>query len=102
LKEYLVDAPKSWDSFPIPFAGFVHSDTFSVPDTNYLIHVIRALQPPDVTSEWPAIILDTDISTRTPSPINDETLETKLHEMRWLKNKIFFASLTQKLIESLK
>jgi uncharacterized protein (TIGR04255 family) len=44
LNDYLVNAPKSWGSFPVPFAGFVHSDTFSVPDTNYLIHVVGLLQ----------------------------------------------------------
>jgi uncharacterized protein (TIGR04255 family) len=101
LSEYLMNAPKSWDSFPIPFASFVHSDTFSVPDTNYLIHVVRALQPPDPTSDLPAIILDTDVSTRTPSPIDTNALEGKLQEMRWLKNKVFFASITKKLQDSL-
>ena len=101
LSDYLINAPKAWDSFPVPFASFVHSDTFSVPDTNYLIHVVRALQPPDTTSDLPAIILDTDISTRSPSSTDPKVLETRLREMRWLKNKVFFASIAKKLQDSL-
>jgi uncharacterized protein (TIGR04255 family) len=102
LSNYLVNAPRSWDSFPVPFAGFMHSDTFSVPDTNYLIHVIRALQPGDAISVKPAIILDTDIFTQTPQKIGEELVRSKLAEIRWLKNKIFFASLAPGLLESLK
>jgi uncharacterized protein (TIGR04255 family) len=102
LSDYLVNAPRAWDSFPIPFAGFMHSDTFSVPDTNYLIHVIRALQPGDAISVKPAIILDTDIFTQTPHKVDDAIVKAKLVEMRWLKNKIFFASLTPGLLESFK
>lgn len=102
LSDYLVNAPRSWDSFPVPFAGFMHSDTFSVPDTNYLIHVIRALQPGDAISVKPAIILDTDIFTQTPQKVDDALVKIKLAEMRWLKNKIFFASLAPRLLESFK
>ena len=102
LGNYLVNAPRSWDSFPVPFAGFMHSDTFSVPDTNYLIHVIRALQPGDAISVKPAIILDADIFTQTPQKIDDGLVKTKLAEIRWLKNKIFFASLASGLLESFK
>ena len=102
LSYYLVNAPRSWDSFPVPFAGFMHSDTFSVPDTNYLIHVIRALQPGDTISVKPAIILDTDIFTQTPQKVDEALVKAKLAEIRWLKNKIFFASLSPGLLESFK
>jgi uncharacterized protein (TIGR04255 family) len=100
LDEYLIDAPKTWVSFPLPMAGFVHSDTFLIPSTNYVAHVIRALQPADAITNLPAIILDTDVSTLSPMPLNDQMLRTKLKEMRWLKNKIFFASLPPKLLHS--
>jgi uncharacterized protein (TIGR04255 family) len=100
LNDYLIDAPKNLSAFPLPRLGFVHSDTFIVPGTNYMVHVISALQPPDAITHLPAVILDTDISTTTPSSTEDQLLTPKLQEMRWLKNKIFFASLNKKVIDS--
>jgi uncharacterized protein (TIGR04255 family) len=105
LQDYLVNAPQALEAEALPLVGFLHNNTYFVPEHNYLINLNLALQPADGINPVPAIIVDTDVLTTNPLSLADATetkLETKLSEMRWLKNKIFFASLTSKLIESLK
>jgi uncharacterized protein (TIGR04255 family) len=102
LEDYLTNAPQPLAGGAFPMVGFFHNNTFFVPDRNYLINLNLALQPAAGANPTPAIILDTDVFTTIALNLAENTLETKLGPMRWLKNKIFFASLTPKLIESLK
>lgn len=102
LGDYLVNPPQPLVGGALPLAGFFHSNTFFVPDHNYLINLNLALQPADGANPTAAIIVDTDVFTTNALNLTENTLEIKLGQMRWLKNKIFFASITQKLIESLK
>jgi uncharacterized protein (TIGR04255 family) len=102
LTDYLTNAPQPLGSGSLPLVGFFHSNTFVVPDRNYLINLNLALQPSDGVNQMPAIIVDTDVFTTNALNLTDTKLESKLGEMRWLKNKIFFASLTPQLLESLK
>jgi uncharacterized protein (TIGR04255 family) len=102
LDDYLINAPRSIAENALPLAGFFHSYTFFIPDNNYLVNLNLALQPADGVNPTAAIIVDTDVFTTNAISSTENILETKLIEMRWLKNKIFFATLTQKLIESLK
>jgi uncharacterized protein (TIGR04255 family) len=101
LQDYLVNAPQALEAEALPLVGFLHNNTYFVPEHNYVIILNLALQPADGVNPVPAIIVDTDVLTTNPLSLADAKLETKLSEMRWLKNKIFFASLTSKLIESL-
>jgi uncharacterized protein (TIGR04255 family) len=102
LQDYLVNAPQALGADTLPLAGFLHSNTYFVPEHNYLINLNLALQPADGVNPVPAIIVDTDVFTTNAVILTEAKLKTKLTEMRWLKNKIFFGSLTPKLIESLK
>jgi len=102
LGDYLIDAPQSLAGMGLPLVNFLHNNTFEVPEHNYFINLNLALQPSDGTNPSPAIIVDTDVATTNTLNLTENKLESKLEEMRWLKNKFFFASLTKKLIESLK
>jgi uncharacterized protein (TIGR04255 family) len=99
-EDYLTNAPQPLAGGAFPMAGFFHSNTFIGPDRNYLINLNLALQPADGANPTSAIIVDTDVFTTNALNLAENTLETKLGQMRWLKNKIFFASLTSKLIKS--
>ena len=102
LQDYLVNAPQPLGADTLPLVGFLHSNTYFVPEHNYLINLNLALQPADGANPVSAIIVDTDVFTTNALILAEAKLETKLGEMRWLKNKVFFGSLTPKLIESLK
>lgn len=102
LRDYLTDAPESLAGMEIPLVRFMQGNTFLAPDHNYLINLNLVFQPTDGATPTPAIIVDTDVSTTQALNFAENKLDAKLKEMRWLKNKFFFASLTPKLIESLK
>ena len=46
-----------------------------------------------------ALILDIDVFTTHGFELDDSVLERRLSEMRWLKNKVFFGSITEKAFE---
>jgi hypothetical protein len=46
------------------------------------------------------LILDVDVFTTQPLEPKLGTLEERLTEMRWLKNKVFFGSVTSSAIRS--
>jgi len=85
----------------LPFLGFFHHETLIVPGSPYAINVTRTIQlPQDPRSQGLAIILDIDVFTLQPFELRQGLLATRLAEMRWLKNKVFFGSVTQKALES--
>jgi len=46
-----------------------------------------------------ALILDIDVFTTQPLELEQSMLVRRLLEMRWLKNKVFFGSVTEKALE---
>jgi uncharacterized protein (TIGR04255 family) len=88
---------------PLTRALFFHQDTFMVPGHDYGVTITRTLQPEMPTPAGPAapkLILDIDVFTTEPSPADPVQIRARLEEMRWLKNKMFFGSLTPATIES--
>ena len=95
LGAYFRDPPMSPVGFPIPFANFMYQALFAVPDTPYSIRLIRTIQPSAPPSiRRPGLIIDLDVFTTRPLPADKGTMERRLAEMRWLKNKVFFATIT--------
>lgn len=89
--------PAPHPSLPFPRAQFFHQDTFAVPGHSYLVTVIRTMQPAAATPLGPIpakLILDIDVFTLVPPSLEIPQLHTRLSEMRWLKNELFFGSLT--------
>ena len=96
FENYLSPAPVPPIGLDLPFHGFMHHDTLAIPGHPYAINVIRTMQPPGgVGVEGLGLILDIDVFTTQGSDLDDALLEQRLLEMRWLKNKVFFGSITE-------
>ena len=99
FEDYLKAPPKSPDGLDLPFHGFFHNETLAVPGYPYAINLIRTIQqpqPPD--HDRIGIILDNDVFTVDPFEFQQEVLERRLAEMRWLKNKAFFGIISKKAL----
>jgi uncharacterized protein (TIGR04255 family) len=106
LADYLVCCPSPPQDLMLPFAGFLHVDTLTTQPYNYpyMMNVVRTLQPaqPPLTGAG-AIIIDIDVFVLQNVPLPDDGwIDKSLAEMRWLKNKAFFGSITAKAKELFK
>jgi uncharacterized protein (TIGR04255 family) len=101
FEDYIQPHPTPPRDLDLPFLGFFHHETLVVPTSPYAINVARTIQlPQDPRSQGLAIILDIDVFTLQPFELRQDLLVTRLAEMRWLKNKVFFGSVTPKALES--
>ena len=101
IENYLDPAPRGTKDLEIPLQHFFHQDTFGVTGHPYAIRLIRTIQPeqrPD--SQSFGIILDIDVFTTQSFEPEPDTLDRRLREMRWLKNKVFFGSIASKALEA--
>lgn len=103
LEDYYKNPPNSPEGLDFPFAGFMHHDTLMVPGYPYKINIIKTIQN-SLSAEKKDIglIVDIDVFTNEPFSLQKDDLDKRLSEMRWLKNKIFFGSITQKTLELFK
>lgn len=99
LGDYYESAPEPVRGLELPLTGFLHHDIIQVPDTPYLINLIKTIQK---TQAEIGLILDIDVFTPVKFDCKEAAIKKCLQEMRWLKNKIFFSSMTRKVIEELK
>ena len=103
FEEYIDPHPKTPHDLDLPFLDFLYRETLVMPGHNYGINLTRTLQfPQNRAMEGIAIILDIDVFTLQPFPVDDADLERRLTEMRWLKNKSFFGTITSKALEGLR
>lgn len=103
-KFFIQPLPPAYSELPFPRARFFHQDTFVVPNYAYQVTVTRTFQPAlSVQGQAnPKLILDIDVFTTAISPATPEQISARLKEMRWLKNKLFFGSLTPDIIAKFK
>lgn len=100
FEEYIVQAPKLPYNLELPFHGFMHQDILAAPGYPYAIKLIRTILPSTVHQRGGlSIILDIDVFTVPDSVLSEDKLHDQLEEMRWLKNKVFFGSVTEKALE---
>lgn len=100
--KYLQVAPKEPEGLSLPFSGFLHQDMLVVPGHNYRIKITRAVQKENGTSDASAgLIIDVDVFTTEPVPLENANLEKCISEMRWLENKAFFGTISQRLKDEL-
>ena len=97
FEDFIQPAPSAPRELDLPFNGFMHYDTLAVPDHPYAINVIRTIQRPSGDAD--ALILDIDVFTTQEDSLDDALIGRRLLEMRWLKNKVFFGSITEKALE---
>ena len=101
LEDYLEAPPKAPQGMDLPLAGFLHQDTLTVSGYPYGITFTQTVQPPQAP-ETGGLILDIDVFTTQPLNLDEDKLDRHLSEMRWLKNKVFFGSITRKVLETIR
>ncbi len=97
LGDLLTVPPRSPASMQLPLKGFMHQNTFEIPDHPYHLNVIQTIQPPSPPeTESLSLILDFDVFTTQPIPFDE--IKNRLQQMHWIKNKAFFSFLTETAI----
>jgi uncharacterized protein (TIGR04255 family) len=99
--DFLENPPQTPRGMEIPFEGFLHHNTFSVPGHPYGINLVQTVQPAQGADDSWGVILDIDVFTTEPIA-NQDLIGQHLTKMRWLKNKVFFGSITTNALELLK
>lgn len=100
FEDYIQPAPSTPHKLDLPFEGFMHYDTLAVPGHPFAINIIRTVQRPSGTVDvGVALVLDIDVFTTQSLDVDDGFFRQRLLEMRWLKNKLFFGSITQKALD---
>ncbi len=101
LEDFLENPPKTPRGMEVPFEGFLHHNTLAIPGYPYGINVIQTVQPSQGAGAAWGVILDIDVFTTEPL-VNQDLIGQHLTKMRWLKNKVFFGSITTKTLELIK
>jgi uncharacterized protein (TIGR04255 family) len=100
FEQYIQPYPQTPVGLDLPFTGFFHQESFAIPGHPYGINLVRTIQPPmPPLVLGVGLIIDTDIFTLLPFEFDLGRTKHHLSEMRWLKNKVFFGSITQKTVE---
>lgn len=101
--DYLQVPPRAPESLDLSVEGFLYADTLRVPNTPLALRVTRTAQAPQAAGDdHIGLILDIEVFTVEPCELNESMMRQRLAEMRWLKNKAFFGSITKKLLERLR
>ncbi len=99
LSDYYKYPPEPLKELDWPLAGYLHHDVMQVPETAYSVNVIKTVQ--NVPGEI-GLLLDIDVFMQSHFAYNELRIIECMEEMRWVKNKIFFGSLTERIIKELK
>ena len=97
--DYYKYPPESPKELGWPLANYLHHDVIQVPETPYAVNLIKTFQ--NVNGEV-GLILDIDVFMQNRFEFSKARIIECLEEMRWIKNKIFFSSLTDTTIKELK
>ncbi len=95
--EYLVSPPSVPEELPQGVSSFLTRVVIYEPSVEANAIITQALE--SVVGEVVPIILDIDVSKFRPEGIEEEDIWSTLENLRILKNRIFFASITEKLKE---
>ena len=94
LDYWLTAPPTSPPNLGLPHAGFYHTDTYLIPGTSYTTNLIRTIDTSGVgVTHIAGLIIDIDVFSDVVAD-NYESLIKQLDEMRWVKNKLFFSTIT--------
>jgi len=96
-EEYFRRTPEPPEGLGIAESSFTHQELYDVPGHPYRISLVKIRGAPNEwggPGEGGVLILDIDVLCKQPSQVADFRLKERLKEMRWLKNKAFFGSLT--------
>jgi len=88
--EYIDESPSPLINIGLSTETFFHKDSTEIPGYPYLLNLVRVIQPaqpPLVT--YRSLIVDIDIVTTDTMML--DSVESKLPEMRYIKNLVFFS-----------
>ncbi len=101
LDHYLSAPPQTPEELGFPFITFLHHDSFAVPGKPYIVNVVKTVQPQQSAGVAPpALIFDIDVFSEQPFVLEAATMNQRVAEMRWLKNKFFFGNITSGALET--
>ena len=101
FENYISPTPQPPHGIELPYIGFLYQETLAVPGHPYAINLIRTIQPPQ-DNAGAAIIIDIDVFTLDGVEFEKNRIRGMFEEMRWLKNKTFFGSVTEYALEAFK
>jgi uncharacterized protein (TIGR04255 family) len=80
--------------------GFLYRETLQEPDQPRFVNLVRTVQPADTPqSDDVALLLDIDAFISEPCPPHTHILEERLTDLQRLKNRVFFAVMTETALE---
>jgi uncharacterized protein (TIGR04255 family) len=98
LGRYLLEPPTRPANLEL--AEFVFESRFTIPGRPYGVRVIKVMQPTFAgLSGSSGLFIDLSVFTIKPMLIDSPELTKAMSEIRWLKNKVFFALLTEEAIK---
>lgn len=100
LKEWLTLPPVAPGELDWPVREFFFQKGYDLPQLGVNVNLIQTFQPGSESSTG-SLIIDVDASSGQ-LPTDRESINRKLIELRWAKNKTFFSTLIPTAIEQLK
>ncbi len=99
-QDYVSPAPQPPRDVGLVLRSFMHHDVLEVPGHPYVVRVVKTIQ--DVPGQGGGrcyLIFDIDVLTKEKVGFDGDVPSARLEEMRWLKNKVFFNSITDKALK---
>ncbi len=89
VSDYVDQVPAPLERIGLASDAFLHQDTFDLPELPFRLNLVQTIQPPEPPLIQKSLIVDIDVSTTEATPL--ESVESRLQEMRFIKNKVFFS-----------
>lgn len=89
VSDYVDRVPAPLETIGLASEAFLHQDTFDLPELPFRLNLVRTIQPPEPPLIQKSLIVDIDVSTTEATPL--ESVESRLQEMRFIKNRVFFS-----------
>jgi uncharacterized protein (TIGR04255 family) len=101
IEYYLESHPRHPRGLDVPMVQFLHRDTLRVPGHPYMINLVRAMQSMDHDGQRDFIIIDIDVYAGGHMEPNSKRIPEMLTDMRKLKNRVFFGTITEEFYKRL-
>lgn len=84
----------------LPSNGFIYTDRLVLEGYPHQANVVRTVQPPSPGSaNSAALILDIDAFFPKPFAATLQAIHDRLAELHWLKNRVFFGTVTEEVLK---
>lgn len=98
FSDYLTAPPIVPQNLPQGLISFLTRNVIRAPSLDFTAIISQSLEPVGVSSVAP-VLLDIDVSREAQYSVNAKEIWETIDQMRELKNKIFFESITEKTVE---